>query len=928
MANFWTEITGKVLTTLEERVTTIYTLPVNNDYLPLSSNDLTITLISGDLPRGMRLENENIVGTPFEVSTDVLYTFVLRANQNGVIDDRTFSIIVTGADEPVWVTAPDLLPVGPNNTYYIIDSAPLDFQLEAFDPDTSAGDTLEYFIQEGKGELPPGITLTLDGRLQGVVEPILALEAASNTGHFDSNNYGNFPYDFGIRPDNGFDSFFYDVQIYDTSTPSKSPKKLNRFYQFIVSASDGESITERQFRIYVVGDDFLRADNTIMKVANGVFTADNTHLRNPIWLTPGDLGYRRANNYITLFLDVIDPNSSVGIITYSLKALNDDGSESQLPPGMTLDTSNGEIAGRVPYQPAVTIEYKFTIEALRTVPDADIVDLVTYTIDEVPAGSGSFNLNSLSPYSTQIVGRSFQYFGIAYEILSVVETIEGYDRVIINKALTKTIPEGYSLNFGKFEVASLEESSKEKTFTVKMLGEIDSVLTWTTASNLGIISSNYVSTLNVAATSTVPNANLLYTLVSGELPPGLFLSYDGEIIGKINSFGSVGNPGLTVFDNNNLLLDGATTSIDRQFTFTVKVQDHFGYSAITREFTVTVTDPDDKLYSNLFVKPFLKESQREDYELIISDNNLFDVDFIYRPNDPNFGIQKNMKMLVYAGIETKTAQYYVAASAKNHKRKRFKLGEIKTAIANTPGTQTTVYEVVYVEVIDPAENTKGKTRKSISVRNKDKRTVDSILLDPSNPSVDIVEPSGIIIGTRLYGDVTYYFYPNFYVGTRTGDVVTANSPIEVGQRDGFDVSINAKVIGTTEPYKFRPVPDNTLKVDSDAITIDETEKRKKYISNITNMRDNIRNIGETEINFLPLWMRTSQPGSIATLGYVKAIPLCYCKPGTSKEIATALKNANITFNQFDFDIDRYVIDTTEGNSQEQYLVFHNYDFNV
>jgi phage-related protein len=94
------------------------------------------------------------------------------------------------------------------------------------------------------------------------------------------------------------------------------------------------------------------------------------------------------------------------------------------------------------------------------------------------------------------------------------------------------------------------------------------------------------------------------------------------------------------------------------------------------------------------------------------------------------------------------------------------------------------------------------------------------------------------------------------------------------------------------------------------------------------MRDNIRSIGETELNFLPLWMRTSQPGSIENLGYVKAVPLCYVKPGNSTTIINALNTADIKFNQFDFDIDRYVIDSTTGNSNEQYLLFHNYEYNV
>ena len=37
--------------------------------------------------------------------------------------------------------------------------------------------------------------------------------------------------------------------------------------------------------------------------------------------------------------------------------------------------------------------------------------------------------------------------------------------------------------------------------------------------------------------------------------------------------------------------------------------------------------------------------------------NIFDSDIIYRPNDPNFGIQKSMRMLIFAGIETKGSRF-------------------------------------------------------------------------------------------------------------------------------------------------------------------------------------------------------------------------------------------------------------------------------
>ena len=55
----------------------------------------------------------------------------------------------------------------------------------------------------------------------------------------------------------------------------------------------------------------------------------------------------------------------------------------------------------------------------------------------------------------------------------------------------------------------------------------------------------------------------------------------------------------------------------------------------------------------------------------------------------------------YAGIETKHIREFVAASAKNHRRKQYKLGEVQKALAKKEGSNDIVYEVIYVEVIDP-----------------------------------------------------------------------------------------------------------------------------------------------------------------------------------------------------------------------------------
>ena len=48
----------------------------------------------------------------------------------------------------------------------------------------------------------------------------------------------------------------------------------------------------------------------------------------------------------------------------------------------------------------------------------------------------------------------------------------------------------------------------------------------------------------------------------------------------------------------------------------------------------------------------------------------------------------------------------------------------------------------------------------------------------------------------------------------------------------------------------------------------------------------------------------------------------------AKIIANTIDFYNVDFSQYELDIDRYVIDNSEGVSQEQYVVFANYEFNT
>ena len=64
---------------------------------------------------------------------------------------------------------------------------------------------------------------------------------------------------------------------------------------------------------------------------------------------------------------------------------------------------------------------------------------------------------------------------------------------------------------------------------------------------------------------------------------------------------------------------------------------------------------------------------------------------------------------------------------------------------------------------------------------------------------------------------------------------------------------------------------------------------------VENMRTRMKNLGHKEYTHLPLWMRTSQDDSGVPLGFVKAVPICYCKPGTSALLKKRILDKNLIF---------------------------------
>ena len=146
--------------------------------------------------------------------------------------------------------------------------------------------------------------------------------------------------------------------------------------------------------------------------------------------------------------------------------------------------------------------------------------------------------------------------------------------------------------------------------------------------------------------------------------------------------------------------------------------------------------------------------------------------------------------------------------------------------------------------------------------------------------------------------------------TRSGTVIyDANGVIQVELKNGNTISAQKIATTTSDPFRWRP-KNTPIKVSSSAIKISDTNDQTRYINNITNMRNQLSSVGKTEGNFLPLWMATAQTNTVQELGFVTAIPLCYCKAGTSAKVLLNITTSGFNFKVLDFEIDRYIIDTT------------------
>jgi len=804
-----------------------------------TGTDTRFKVIAGSVPPGLGLDTVTtstsatttafVFGFSEAIPTFTPSKFVVRAENNDGIIDKTFEIDVIGATDPLWFTPAGYLPVGTSGEYFAINRQIVDYQLIA-EPNTLLDEMkVRYYIQDGDGVLPNGLTLTEDGRITGTIKEITVQD-------FSFNEVGG-----------GYDNLRYDGYGFDTQTIDgglvNKPKLLPIIQQFYVTASDGFNVSRRLFKIHVVDANSLRADTSYILADANYFLSNDSYLFAPNWLNPANLGIRRASNYQIIPISLYDPTPGQGPVVWSWNSITVN-PEIQCRARSLQDSNTYFQTTNLAGQNVLTIKNLTSLPRVGQLFRLDTyIEGVTNTTYEITSVSGDTTLCQLGFYRSgtttttlvdDVPDNAIFYIG------STSIHPKGFKLDPNTGNLYGQIPfiPAYSVDF-KFTIRMTRTNNTngditkyDRVFSLKLQGSVNSDLEWLTTSTIGVIRTGYQSELFVQAQhSENPSIGMVYKIVEGELPTGLTFKSDGTIIGKVpykNAITTVDafkDPVPTEEFNEGSLdftLDGGDGTIDRKYDITVQASDVYSLGAIDKKFSIIIGDNSLTPFSTLYVKPFMYKDKRKTFRNFINDTKVFDPRVMYRPNDPAFGVQPEIKLIIEHGLETLNLAEYVLGFQQYFYNKRFFFGDIKTLPAEDDNGNY-VYDVVYLDIVDSQ-----------------------------------------MIANRSPDQMQFYVNENI-------------ASYQIASINNWQTALESI-----------PILGRTIMVDE----------------------------------FLrPRFMRTIQQSTGAPLGFIKAVPLCYTKPG---EGATTVKKINLSkfdFKLLDFEVDRLIITNTIDFAVDKYLKF-------
>ena len=438
----------------------------------------------------------------------------------------------------------------------------------------------------------------------------------------------------------------------------------NFTYRFTVSVTDGKSFDTKDYTIVVYSHNDIRADNTALTADSTIITADTSNTRMPVLLTNdmGDYATFTAGNYFAYKFNGIDYDNVpilYGIIGVGGGGFDnlywDSGAWDQsafgLPAGLTLDPNTGWLTGYIPENIA-TLDQWVSTDPITGITSGSLYEH-TYTF--ALQIQNAFDSTAVSPY---------------------------------------------------------------RQFSITILSALDLGVTWNTSNNLGYINAGSVSSLAVSA-SAKSGRQLYYLLISkyidpvtgnsvgSRLPQGLELLNDGSISGRASFQTFSLDKGATTFDivnyNNGQYTNN--TTIDTTYKFTVQAADYSKNVSGARTFILQLKTVTYAPYDNLYLVCKPSAAKRNILNTILGNTDFFEPNEIYRPNDPWWGLQSDIKILTGYGLTASQSSAYIAAMQTRHYNKKFYFGDYHYAQA-TDVLGNHLYDVLYVDLIEDTKTYK------------------------------------------------------------------------------------------------------------------------------------------------------------------------------------------------------------------------------
>lgn len=678
-------------------------------------------VIAGNLPAGIQISPYGTItgvpttsvievqGIPELVNRDVVSRFTIRAyttkivNGQTVVDkiaDRTFSITVTGADTPRWIT-----PAGQIGQYYDGGRVDFTFVYTNLDPNETA------IVSLVSGEIPGGLILTPAGRLYGYIQPLIATTTSAG---YDRQPYNDAPYDFVA------------------ASQSKN-------YQFTLEVFDGTSSDIRTFTMYVYSKNTLTADNTLLTADNTFVTADQTTARSPFLLNsePSNLGRVRSDNYFAYRF--VGQDYDTLQIRYSISVNEGYG----FPPGLTLDPVTGWLYGYIPTQAQDTeIIYSFNI--------------TVYELDNPTSASVEY------PFTLTITAA----------VDSSVTWVTNANLGVVDNGSTSTLKVEAVAASGEmleYRLASGDFNQLPQGLELLPSGEIIGRISFDTFAldnGTTTFDSSLIITRNLNAVGTTFDSEFTFT-VNAYAPALSQTIYKVDRI-QINSGGSgystvtppvlvfnnpIGADAVTAVAGTVNILSGSIVSIPLSETgygytetATITIADQGGGAGAnlqaimavagsrdvissSQTFTIKLNRAYNKPYQNLYITAMPPFNDRDVLDEFLTNTNIFIPEYIYRPDDPNFGVTSRVSYFHAYGLNPASLDTYVSSLYLNHYWKNLTLGNIETAVARDSAGNI-LYEVVYAKIIDDLVNNQDQSVSKIV-------TLPYAVPDPTNPNLDV-----------------------------------------------------------------------------------------------------------------------------------------------------------------------------------------------